>query len=125
MAEDLLMLSGNTLADLDHGRAGEAIDRALAQAVRDCFDRPTDERARKVTVQIDITPIADIHGDAVSCEGANGVYKVRLRQPDWESGKLNFGVRKGGRHGAMLVFSPDSPQNHRQTLLPLEDENDQ
>ena len=116
--QQLFALGTSTLAKLDRGAAAVALDKALERAVADCLDRPTDDRARKVILTLEVRPVKEVHENTVSCEGARGTYKVRYRQPDWESQELDFGVRKT-RAGGMLVFSELSPANHRQTILPL------
>lgn len=113
MDQELFALSAGTLSKLDGGRAAVALDRAFAQAVKDCLDRPGDERARKITMQIDVVPVKEVIDNQLSCEGAKGVYKIRLRTPDWESGTLDFGVRQNG----MLIFNENSPANHRQATF--------
>lgn len=124
MAQDLFALTASTLVKLDRGAAAAALDKAIGQAVRDCLDRPSDDRPRKITMTLEITPLKEVIGSVVSCEGARGVYKVRMRQPDWESKTLDFGVRENGT----LVFAEMNPNNHRQPLLfehGEEDESDQ
>lgn len=121
MDQELFALGTSTLAKLDRGAAAVALDKALERAVADCLDRPADERARKVTLTLEVKPVKEVHENTISCEGARGTYKVRYRQPDWESQELDFGVRQT-RAGGMLVFSELSPANHRQTVLPLTDE---
>lgn len=116
--QEIYALTSGTLAKLDGGRAGVALDSALRQAVKDCLDRPGDERARKVTMEFQVTPVMELIDNQVSCEGAKGVYKVRVKVPDRESGLLDFGVRNNG----MLVFNENSPANHRQATFLGEDE---
>jgi len=120
LANDLFALTASTLAKLDRGAAAAALDRAISQAVRDCLDRPTDDRPRKITMTLEITPVNEVIDNVVSCEGAKGLYKVRMRQPDWESKTLDFGVRQNG----MLVFAEMSPDNHKQPLLFDDDDGD-
>jgi len=114
MAEDgIFRLGADTLDRLDRGAAGIAFDKAIELAVLDCIDRPADDRARTVTLQLVLKPIKEVHENTISCEGASGVYKVSCRRPDYESAVLNFGVRTNG----MLVFSENSPANHKQTTI--------
>ena len=89
----LFRLGADTLANLDRGRAAAALNAALQQAVKDCINRPGDDRARKVTMVLEIKPVSETINNEISCEGAQGKYGVRLRVPDWESNTLDFGVR--------------------------------
>ena len=109
----IFRLSTDTLAQLDHGRAAAALNTAIRQAVQDCLNRPGEDRARKVTMELDIKPVSDVIQNEITCEGATGMYKVRVRVPDWESSRLDFGVRQNGD----LVFSENSPGNHLQTTI--------
>lgn len=111
MSEDgICRLGADTLDRLDRGAAGVAFNKAIEQAVVDCLDRPGDDRARTVTLQLVLKPVKEVHDNTISCEGARGVYKVRCKRPDYESQELDFGVRTNG----MLVFSENSPANHKQ-----------
>lgn len=102
----------DTIAELGIG-ASEAFAKALTHAVRDCIDRPADERARKIVMQVDVTPVKEVHDNVISCEGARAVFKVRARVPDYETDVCDFGVKRDGR----LFFNPLSPRNHRQNTL--------
>ena len=109
----LKVLTLDTIKDLDLGRVGVGFSRLLEQAVRDCMDRPADERARKLILQISLRPKSEIVGQTVSCEGAAGVAQLRLKLPDYESQEVDFGVKQNGR----LVFNEDSPRDHRQSTM--------
>ena len=109
-----------TIGLLDRGRVGVALEQFIRQATQDCIDRPGDDRARTVLLMIDVKPVAETHGELISCEGARGKAKVRLRLPDRESSELDFGVRKGGH----LVFSEHSPANHKQATFLDENESE-
>ena len=108
-----LFLTMENLKDLDYGRVGEAFTRALQLVVRDCLDRPGLETAREVAIDIKVKPVAVTNGQTISCEGAKAVVVVKAKVPPRESGVLDFGVRETGA----LVFSEDSPANHRQETL--------
>jgi hypothetical protein len=110
MSSDLFALNATTLKHLDCGKAAVALNLAITKAVKDCIDRPSDDRERKVTLSLAIKPVKEVVDNVISCEGASGAYKVQCAIPPWESQKLDFGVRENG----MLVFSEHSPHNHRQ-----------
>lgn len=50
------------LAKIDQGRVAAALDDALKQVLADCDDRPTLKAKRKVTLKIEIVPVADQSG---------------------------------------------------------------
>lgn len=113
----LINLSLETLKDLDFGAAEAAFRQALERAVQDCLDRPGDDRARKILLQMTLKPVKVIRGNTIDCDGARGLFQVRCKIPDWETREVDFGVRNNGT----LYFSPESPDNHRQgTLLPAD-----
>lgn len=113
MSQDLYQFGAKTLTHLDRGAAAAALDKAVRMAVADCMDRPSDDRKRIVRFELDLVPVREVTGQTVSCEGARGTYKVTVKVPPWESNELDFGVRQNG----VLVFSENSPGNHRQPAL--------
>ena len=116
----IFRLSADTLSRLDHGRAAAALNTAIKKAVTDCLERPGDDRARTVTMQLSVKPVSDVIQNEITCEGATGNYKVKVTLPDWESNKLDFGVKQNGD----LVFSENSPANHLQTTIFDEEESE-
>lgn len=116
-----LVLNLETLKSLDLGSVDAAFRRCLERAVRDCLDRPDDERARKVTLQLNLVPVKQIIQNVISCEGARGTVQFRCRVPDYETRTLDFGVRENGS----LYFSEECPDNHRQSSLFTGDGDDQ
>jgi len=102
-----------TLNQLDHNRVGLAVNRLIKQAIQDCLDRPGDDRARKVTLQINLTPISQTLDNSISCEGAKAVAQAKLSLPNYETQVLDLGVKQGGH----AYFSAESPTNHRQATF--------
>jgi len=113
--QELYKLQAASLANLDRGALAVAMEYALAQAARDCIDRPTDDRARTVTVSISLKPKSEYDEEtrAVVITGAEGQYKVKCSVPDRESKPLDFGLQSDGT----LVFNENVPDNHRQRSL--------
>ena len=109
----LTELNLDTLKDLAGGQVAVAFQRLVNQAVKDCVDRPGDKRMRKITLQLSVAPVAQIFENTISCEGAKGTVQARLKLPDYETTTLDFGVQQNGR----AVFSPESPQDHRQATM--------
>lgn len=116
--QQLQKLTAATLKSLDKGKLAVTLEKALQRAVSDCIDRPGDDRARKVHLQFDLTPVVEVDENVVYCEGVKAKYQLRTKVPDWESRVLDFGVQRDGS----LVFNEESPDNHRQTAIPFEDE---
>lgn len=121
---ELHKLQAASLAKLDRGTLAVALEHALQQAARDCLDRPTDDRARKVMVEISLKPKAEYDDDTRSVEivGAEGQYKIKCSVPDRESKPLDFGLTQDGT----LIFNENVPDNHRQrSLLPEEEKEEE
>lgn len=120
MSTELYKLQAESLAKLDRGALAVTLEKALQMAAHDCIDRPADDRARIVTVQIELKPKAEYDNDTRSLEvtGAEGKYKVRCKTPDWESKTLDFGLQTNGT----LIFNENAPDNHRVRSLPFGDD---
>lgn len=106
-------LSLATLKDLDDGRVAVAFLHELTRIVQDCEDRPGDKKSRKVLLQGEVTPIMFEDGtlDSVKVE-----FQIKSSVPTRKSKTYTMAVRKGQR-GAMLVFSSENPEDHRQKSL--------
>lgn len=113
VVDKLQRLTLKTMEEVDYGKAMLAFQQALKRAVLDCIDRPGDKRARKITLQLNLTPVAEINGNTIDCESAKGTFQVRFKPPDYETTAVDFGVRNNGE----LVFNPNSPDNHRQETM--------
>jgi hypothetical protein len=82
----------------------------MADAVRDCIDRPGDKRPRKVTMEFVIVPVVEENG---SCEGVTGEFKVKTTIPHRQTKPYSFGLNRQGK----LFFSEESPSNVDQTTF--------
>jgi hypothetical protein len=96
--------------DLAGGRVGEAFALELKRCVTDCEDRPGDDKARKVTLEIELKPATDEKG---FCENVWGQVKVTSAVPKRKTKPISFGVRRGG----MLVFNDLSEDDFRQKTI--------
>ena len=113
----LKVLTLDTLQDLDMGRAPEAFQIELTRAVKDCLDRPNDERKRVISIELNLVPVKEVHGNTISCEGAKGTFIIKCKIPNRETQVCDFGVKQNGQ----LFFNEDNPRDHKQTTL-LEEE---
>lgn len=111
--DKLQRLTLSTMEDLDYGKAMQAFQELLRQAVQDCINRPGDKRVRKIILQFNLVPVAEISGNTIDCDSAKGSFTVRFKPPDYETSVVDFGVRNNGD----LVFNPHSPGNHRQQTM--------
>ncbi len=122
MSEELYKLTAESLCRLDRGALSVALEQSVSQAARDCLDRPTDDRARKVTLTIELIPkpVFDDDTRSIEVDGVAGKYKIKCSVPDRESACLDFGIQSDGT----LIFNENVPDNHRQRSL-LTDEEDE
>ena len=70
-------LSLSTLSQLDDGTVGAVVDAAIAEALADCDDRPYLEKARKITIEVAVSPVLD-NGRLKGVDVATG---VKLAKP--------------------------------------------
>jgi hypothetical protein len=104
-------LNLGTLMDaLDGGRIHEAFMAELRRVACDCEDRPGDDHARKVSIELQVTPVCDEHGQL---DSLSGKFHVTSTVPKRRSKSYSFGFRNGGR----LVFNDLSDDNiHQKTI---------
>lgn len=106
----LMQLKLETLKDLDFGRPAVAYEQGIADAVRDCIDRPGDKRPRKVSMEFVIIPMVEQEGD---CNEVMGEFKIKTVLPHRQTKPYSFGLNKQGR----LFFSENAPDNVDQTTF--------
>lgn len=103
-------LTLGSLKHLDFGKADEAFKLHLKRATLDCLDRPADDKARTVTLQVELKPILEPGGD---CVELNAQMQVTSKMPTHKTKVYSVGPRKNGS----LVFNEDSPSNINQTTF--------
>jgi hypothetical protein len=112
----LLLLDLATLKDLDGGKPAIAFRRAVEDCVKDCADRPTERRSRKVTLELVLTPVPaedpEFEG-SFHADGATGEFKIKSAIPNRQTRPYSFGMDRNGR----LFFSTESPANVKQTTF--------
>lgn len=98
-----------SLASMDSGRIHEAFKQALKRCEEDCKDRPAVKAARKITLCVSMSPIADPEGDLDSVDVG---FKITDNVPKRESKDYNM---TAGRDG--LFFNELSSDDARQLTL--------
>lgn len=106
----LKQLTLSTLKDLDFGRPAVAFEQAVADAVRDCKDRPGDNRPRRVTLDFTLIPLIDETGD---CNDVQGDFRIKLSCPNRQTKPYQFGLNRNGQ----LYFSENCPENPDQKSM--------
>jgi len=97
----------DTLKDLDDGRVHAAVNAALKMLALDCQDRPGNTAARKMSLEIRITPVVGQDGD---CEDFDVMPFIKTSLPAM-GGKA---YRMAGNRAGMLLFSANNPEDHNQ-----------
>lgn len=106
----LKALTLGSLSDLDLGRPQVAFEAELANAVRDCIDRPGDRAARKVTMTMHLTPIVDDDGD---CDEVDVTFVFKTSVPNKQTKPYQMAINKQGR----LFFSENHPEDLDQSTI--------
>lgn len=103
-----------TLINLDGGRIVEAWNQAISRATRDCEDRPAENKPRKVTLELELTPV--VFQDGAVLDSLKGIFRIKDTVPTRQSKDYSLGFRK--RHGqARLVFNDLSEDDiHQKTI---------
>lgn len=110
----MLQFNLDNLSELDGGKAALAFEQHVRRAAIDCMDRPGDNKPRKVTLEVSLTPVMQPNGDCVEVEAQ---IQARSTVPPHKTKAYSFGLRKNG----VIVFNPDSPDAIDQQTLINED----
>jgi len=100
----------DNLNDLDGGKAALAFEHHVRRAALDCMDRPGDDKARTVTLQVSLKPVMEPGGDCVEVEAQ---IHAKSTVPPHKTKPYSFGLRKNG----VLVFNPDATDAVDQATL--------
>jgi hypothetical protein len=105
----LKALSLETLSQLDE-KIAEAFRRHLDRASHDCYDRPGDNKPRKITLEVALVPVLEDDG---GCKDVKVQVQVASAVPKHKTKVISVGLRPN----ASLVFNPDSLDDVNQTTL--------
>lgn len=116
-------LTTATLAVFDNGLTAAIIDEAIADAVRDCNERPNNKKPRSVAINISIVPVVrEQGGDA---ENVSVQVGVKTARPAFKGGANVCGLRyvrnDNGKNELVSVFMPGSPSNPNQPTFDFDE----
>ena len=103
-----MQLSLDTLKDFDLGKPAVAFEQAMAEAVRNCLDRPGEKKARNVELTVNIKPVLQQDGDVVDVEVD---FTIKTKLPPWQTATRPVKPTKRGQ----LFFNDlasDDPDQH-------------
>lgn len=95
------------LIHMDGGRIAVAFDQALARLARDLEDRPGDDRARKVSLELELKPEIDTDGQY---DDAKVQAQIKESIPNRKSKVIDLQPVRGGK----LAFNDMSEDDARQ-----------
>lgn len=101
------------LVELDDGRLEKAFDRSLKAAIQDLRERPADNRARKITLTIEMKP-REHRGDF---DGADIDYYVTSKTPH-EQGNTTV-LAPSRINNEWTLAMPTEGNNANQSRLPF------
>jgi hypothetical protein len=105
-------LTLQTIRDFDPGIV-LAFNKRLAAAAADCDDRPMDDKPRKITLEVVMTPILD--KGTRECDSVEIDFRCGSKQPEYRTKPYVIGLNKGG----ILVGDPDSPDDPNQRTFDM------
>jgi hypothetical protein len=106
-------LSLDSLKNLDHGRVGLAFSEEVRRVVEDINDRPALNKARTITLTLEVTPETDDSGDI---NAAVVQWHLKHTIPPRKTMPYSMLPTKNGQ----LFFQPDSPEDPRQEGIDFE-----
>lgn len=104
-----IRLSLATLGQLDLGKVDAAFANELRHVVKDCIDRPHEGQARKVVIELAVTPRPS---DGV-CSVVDGEFTLKSTVPPRRTRPYEMAVHASGA----LMVNPESPEDVRQGTL--------
>jgi hypothetical protein len=93
------------LKQLDFGKIAVAFDAEMAHVVKDCMDRPGDEKARKVTITFLVAPVVDTQSRSQDCDKVAVGCEIASTVPKRRTQVYHMQPRQDGQLG----FHPDLP----------------
>ncbi len=105
----LTKITLESIANLDHGRIGEAFQQKLDQAVQDCEDRPGIKSGRVVSIKVMVKPKAD---EAGNLDSITLGHAIAYSEPKRESRLYSAKRVQGG-----LVLNELAPHDVDQLTL--------
>ena len=110
MPDDKQTLSLATLHQLDDGMVGRVVDAELQKVLRDCEDRPSLDKVRKVTIQLEITPLQDDR--SYSLRGIDTQVQVKAFVPPTGTRKEFLYTSHDSSKKTVNAALPDSHQDN-------------
>jgi len=91
---------------LENGIVSTAFDAELKRLVKDCEDRPLDDKPREITLKVKLTPKVDTHGRSPCCDEVEVECEITGKVPVQRSKVYTMKPK----HDGSIVFHPDLPE---------------
>lgn len=98
---------------LENGLISTAFDGELKRLVKDCDERPLDEKPRELTLKLKLTPKPDKNGRNPVCDEVEVECEISGKVPVQRS---KIYVMKP-KHDGSLLFHPDLPEDPNDETL--------
>lgn len=96
----------DSLKQVDRGIVAKAWEASVQRAIRDCCDRPTEDRIRKVVLQAEFAPADSQNG---VCDDVNVTVQVKETIPAVTTQPVVMSIRRKGNQ-LMLAFQDQSEE---------------
>lgn len=101
-------LNLKSLREMDNGKIDKLLLQGLRQVIQDCVDRPTDKKARKVTLQLIFSPIPD---DLGACDEVSMSVQSKVSVPVKQTKTYSIGAKPSGEGFLNLASDDDVKQS--------------
>lgn len=107
------------LPQLDFGIVPEVFDREMKRVVKDCMDRPHDDKARAVNIKFAVKPLPSPSAQGMACDEVQVEVEVDSAVPKQRTKIYTMRTKADGG----LVFHPDLPDDpDERTIMDEADE---
>jgi hypothetical protein len=96
----------DTIHLLDLGKINEAFKAEIMHVVKDCIDRPLDDKERTVSIVFRVTPNVDTKAGERDCDRVAVACDIKSTIPTRKTRIYDMKVHQNG----MLSFHPDLPE---------------
>ncbi|MCY2963622.1 MAG: hypothetical protein NT069_08240 [Planctomycetota bacterium] len=115
MKLELKSLSLETIGEMEP-KIPALIQNLIQQIATDLWNRPTDKKPRKLTMELSFVPVPDTSNGIVSCDSARVTFKAKPTLPQYATIDFPCDVTKAG-----IRFNAQCPESLDQTTLPYGD----
>lgn len=105
------VLTLESLSALDNGKIPAAFNEHMQRVLRDLEERTLDDRARKITLEVELAPEGD--------DTVNVAFNIKSSMPDHKSKRYNMLMKHTGGQKMGLLFDPVSDDDVKQATLDL------